>query len=150
MSVLRSSIQFISKSALPSKDTTSRLHHLLLTGLLVFTTVLLQSPHTITRLRFLKCNFDHTMFLLKIWQLLPSAQNNIQPPSGSLQESCVIWLLALTDTSLLSILYPGTTVLFLFLPRTHRYLSSCVLAGPAVCKTVLLGLHAVHFFTPSL
>lgn len=147
MSVLRSSIQLISKSTLPSKDTKSRLHHLLLTGL-VFTTVLLQSPRMITRVRFLKCNFDHIMFLLKICQLLPSAQNKIQTPSCSLQGSCVIWLLALTDTSLHSIPYTRTMVLFLYPPRTHPYLSPCVLAGPSACNSVPLGLHAVHFFTP--
>lgn len=147
MSVLRSSIQFISKSTLPSKDTKSRLRHLLLTGLLVFTTVLLQSPHMITRVRFLKCNFDHIMFLLKICQFLTSAQNKIQPPSCSLQGSCVIWLLALTDTSLHSIPYTRTVVV-LVPAKDTPVPQPCVLAGPSACNAVPLGLHAVHFFTP--
>lgn len=119
LSILRSSIQFISKSDLPSKDTESSLCHLLLNGLLVFTTVLPQLPHAIIRVRFLNCNFDHTMFLLKICQFVPCAQTKIQPHSCSLQGSRMIWLLALADPSLHSIPYPGTTVLFLYPPRTH-------------------------------
>lgn len=116
----------------------------------VFITVLQRAPHTTTSAWSLKCHFDYTMFLMKIYQLLPSAQNKIQPASCSLQQSHVIWPLVLTDTSLHSILYPGTTVLLMHLPRIHPYLSICVLTGPSTCNTALPGLHMVHFLPPSL